>query len=83
MKYGEAHMHDEVKIDYFAVSLPDLLIWEDDLNKKNNVDCNYLRGLGYLGLGKMSKSTQEFNKILEQDSCHIGALIHKKFSQDN
>ncbi|HUP13628.1 MAG TPA: hypothetical protein VM187_15510, partial [Niastella sp.] len=29
--YGKAHLHDEVKIDYFAVSLPDLLIFEDDL----------------------------------------------------
>ena len=33
--YGEAHLFDEMKIDYFAVSLPDLLIFEEDLNRKN------------------------------------------------
>ena len=37
--YGLAHISDNVKIDYFAVSLPDLLIWEDDLNKRNIIHC--------------------------------------------
>ena len=42
-------MHDEVKIDYFAVSLPDLVIFDDDLNKRNKIHCLYMEGLGYLG----------------------------------
>ena len=33
--YGEQHIFDDVKPDYFAVSLPDLLIWESDLNTAN------------------------------------------------
>ena len=36
-------------MDYFAVSLPDLQIWEDDMNRKNRVHCNYLMGLGQFG----------------------------------
>ncbi|MDP4278243.1 MAG: DUF5107 domain-containing protein, partial [Bacteroidota bacterium] len=27
--FGEKHMNETIKLDYFAVSLPDLLIWED------------------------------------------------------
>src|SRR5699024_9409491 len=46
ISYGKKHMNDDVKIDYFAVSLPDLMIWEDDLNKKNQIHCLYLIGLG-------------------------------------
>lgn len=29
--YGETHIFDKIKIDYFAVSLPDFLVFEDDL----------------------------------------------------
>jgi hypothetical protein len=39
VNYGEKHSRDNINIDYFAVSLPDLLIWEDDLKKRNEVFC--------------------------------------------
>lgn len=55
ISYGEQHLFDEFKMDYFAVSLPDLQIWEDDMNKKNQILCNYLMGLGHLGLGDKEK----------------------------
>ncbi|MGV8096415.1 MAG: tetratricopeptide repeat protein [Mangrovibacterium sp.] len=54
INYGEQHLHDEVKIDYFAVSLPDLLIWEDDLNERNLQLCRYLTELGLTGLNKVA-----------------------------
>ena len=41
INYGIEHMNDEVKLDYFAISLPDLLIWEEDLNDINKIHCNY------------------------------------------
>lgn len=53
VSFGEQHLHDQVKIDYFAVSLPDLQIWEDDLNKRNQQLCRYLMDLGHSGLSKV------------------------------
>lgn len=50
ISYGEKHLSDTFKMDYFAVSLPDLQIWEDDMDEKNRIHCNYLMELGYLGL---------------------------------
>jgi len=47
ISYGEKHINDKIKMDYFAVSLPDLLIWEDDLTFRNRIHCLYLQGLGY------------------------------------
>lgn len=76
--YGEKHLFDEVKIDYFAVSLPDLLIWEDDLQKRNTIHCYYLMGLGYLGLKKYEEAKSYFDKILKLDINHTGAYIHRR-----
>ncbi|MCD7806869.1 MAG: DUF5107 domain-containing protein, partial [Lachnospiraceae bacterium] len=39
--FGERHLEDQVKIDYFAVSVPDFLIFEDDQTLKNRVHCYY------------------------------------------
>ena len=56
VNYGEQHLFDEVKMDYFAVSLPDLLIWEDSLQQKNEQHCKLLLALGHYGLGNLEKS---------------------------
>jgi tetratricopeptide (TPR) repeat protein len=74
--YGEKHIFDKVKIDYFAVSLPDLQIWDDDLQKRNTLHCWYLIGLGYLGLGEIDKARELFTKIQEIDSNHTGSRVH-------
>ena len=75
--YGEKHIFDKVKMDYFAVSLPDLLIWEDDPDKRNRLHCLYLMALGYMGLNQTEKAEDYFNRVLSEDLYHIGALIHK------
>ena len=50
IRFGELHLNDEFKLDYFAVSMPDLQIWEDDLTKRNRQNCLHLIELGKLGL---------------------------------
>lgn len=74
--YGEKHLFDVFKMDYFAVSLPDLQIWEDDMNKKNRIHCNYLMGLGHLGLGHMDKAKFYFEEAAAMDNNHQGVQIH-------
>jgi hypothetical protein len=75
--YGQAHLNDEVAIDYFAVSLPDFLVFEADLAVKNGLHCRYMLALGYLGLGKDRLAEQEFANILQIDANHLGALVHR------
>ncbi|MFV0566449.1 MAG: DUF5107 domain-containing protein [Flavobacteriaceae bacterium] len=74
--YGEKHINDAVKIDYFAVSLPDLLIWDDDLNKRNTIHCHYLMGLGQLGLNHFNEAEKEFKTLLQNDVNHLGGVVH-------
>jgi tetratricopeptide (TPR) repeat protein len=81
VSYGEQHLYDEVKLDYFAVSLPDLLVWEDDLNVRNKIHCNYLMGLGHLGNGNNDKAIFYLNKALEMNVNHQGAQIHLEMAR--
>lgn len=76
-EHGETHLHDAFKIDYFAVSLPDLLIWDDNLNRRNELHCRYLIGLGLLGLGQIKEAGEQFQMIRKMDINHAGALIHQ------
>lgn len=69
--YGERHVNDEVTIEYFAVSLPDFLIFEDDLTMRNKAHCNYLMGLGYIGLGQNQKAADFLQNALQIESSHM------------
>jgi hypothetical protein len=76
VEFADQHCHDEIKIDYFAVSLPDLMVFDTDLNEKNKNHCYYLKGLGELGLKNYTASANNLNKALQHDASHLGAAIH-------
>ncbi|WP_146166596.1 hypothetical protein ABZR88_12200 [Mucilaginibacter yixingensis] len=76
VNYGNGHKRDEVRIDYFAVSLPDLLIFDDDLNLRNAIHCEFVAGLGYLGRKAFAEAEIAFNSVFEKDAMHFGARTH-------
>jgi len=79
INYAEKHMNDEVRIDYFAVSLPDLLIFDDDLNKKNRIHCLFMSALGLIGKGDPENAKKILNDASEMDPNHQGIIIHKNY----
>lgn len=82
--HGEKHLNDDCKIEYFAVSLPDLAIWEDDLNVRNKIHCYNVMALGYLGLGDRHKVKEFFMKVIELDINHIDChLFWEKDDNDH
>ncbi len=72
IEYADKHMNDKVKIDYFAVSLPDLSVFDVDLDKNNNVHCLYIKALGYLGLGDIQKAKECAADGLKMQCSHAG-----------
>lgn len=52
--FGTAHLNDHMVMDYFAVSLPDLAIWNEDLDKRNSDNCRHLIELGKAGLASLT-----------------------------
>lgn len=77
INFGKKHENDEIKIDYFAVSLPDLLVFDVDLNQRNYIHCQYMIGLGYLGNGLYLEANQFFDKVISMSKVHLGAFSHK------
>lgn len=78
ISFGKAHLHDKVKIDYFAVSLPDMLVFNIDLDKRNRIHCSYLIGLGLLGTGEEQQGKAQLEEVLNHDRHHQGARAYLK-----
>lgn len=76
ISYGEKHYFDEVKIDYFAVSLPDLQLFDENLTIRNRAHCEYLIALGSQGLGDIQRARKCYDTVLSVDCAHQGAVIH-------
>lgn len=72
INYGKQHVFEKQIMDYFAVSLPDLLIWEDSLDMKNLIHCKYMLALGYYGMGETDKALRYLDEVEELDNNHQG-----------
>jgi tetratricopeptide (TPR) repeat protein len=79
--YGETHLDDDIVMDYFAVSLPDFLVFDDDLRTRHRIHCHYMRGLGLLGLGDGEGARAAFATVLTLRADHLGAHIHQAAAQ--
>jgi len=78
LSYGEAHIHDTVHFDFFAVSLPQTDLFREDLQEKNTSWCNYLMALGEMGLGNPEKAKSLFAEILKKHPGDQGAIRHSQ-----
>jgi tetratricopeptide (TPR) repeat protein len=76
--YGEAQRDTTVTIDYFAVSLPDFLVFDDDMQARHRRHCRYMMGLGYLGLEQPEQAAACFDAVLADDPAHLGATLHSR-----
>ena len=48
--FGERHLFDKVDYDFFAVSMPELEVYQDDIQKRSDDYCRRLIALGRRGL---------------------------------
>ena len=74
--YGKKHIGDEIKIDYFAVSLPDLLIFEENLDERNRKHCLFMMSLGLKGLGRSDEAEKCAEELLAMDNAHQEIRVH-------
>lgn len=71
--YGEKHLFDKVSYDFFAVSLPEIEVFQDDLQLRNTQYCCYLRALGAAGLGEKENAVLLLEEIVRKQNDHFEA----------
>ena len=79
--FGEHHIRDIFRMDYFAVSMPDFTIFDEDMTRRNEAHCWYVMGLGKLGLGRNEEAAEDFKKVLELDPSHQNAMLYLKMTE--
>ncbi|MDE3066921.1 MAG: tetratricopeptide repeat protein, partial [Verrucomicrobiota bacterium] len=69
----------DAKIDYFATSLPTMLLFDDDLQIRLETRALFLQAQAWLGLGRKSKALHLLRQVLRRDPNHALAadLIHE------
>ncbi len=70
LKYAGQLKRTKVKIDYFATSLPTMLLFDDDLQKRNTITATFLQAQAKLGLGQIKPARQLLKRVLQLDGNH-------------
>ncbi len=81
--YGERHLEDQVKIEYFAVSLPEFLIFDEDYTARNRAHCYYLMALGNIGLGDEEKAAGFLKEAAAIEPSHMMCRIYSAMLAQN
>lgn len=82
LDYGERHLEDRPQVDYFAVSLPDFLVFEEDRTLADQVHCHYLMGLACFGYGRKEEASRAFRRALELDNSHLNCRIYLEMAEE-
>ncbi len=67
LAFAEAKLNERVEIDYFATSLPNLLVFDEDLSARRNADHQLLMALAHHGLGDFRSARASLNAVLSFD----------------
>jgi tetratricopeptide (TPR) repeat protein len=73
LEYSIELERTEAKIDYFATSLPAMLLFEDDLQRRNRVQALFLRAQALSGMGNNDQAVASLMDLLRLDCNHAGA----------
>ncbi|HUA64830.1 MAG TPA: DUF5107 domain-containing protein, partial [Alphaproteobacteria bacterium] len=73
LTYAKKLAKMEAKIDYFATSLPTMLLFEDDLNFRQQTTALVLEAQARFGLGQKPRARRLLAQILKRDPNNIFA----------
>ncbi|HVS53112.1 MAG TPA: DUF5107 domain-containing protein [Opitutaceae bacterium] len=73
LAYARGLARQPATIDYFATSLPTMILFEDDLRARQATHAQFLQALAQLGLGEMKAAREKLRGVLRRDPSHAGA----------
>ena len=68
--YAQKLQQTQAKIDYFATSLPTMLLFDDDLQFRQETTALFMQAQAQLGLGKKAKAGSLLQTVLRRDPNH-------------
>jgi tetratricopeptide (TPR) repeat protein len=75
-----AHLQRQTpKIDYFATSLPAMLLFEEDVVRRQTITAHFLEAQARLGLGDEAEGHRLLEEVLAMDNAHPGAIDLLRF----
>ena len=81
LNYAQELERQEPAIDYFATSLPAMLLFQEDLRKRNRITASFLRAQALFGLGMLRKKAAE--DVGERNELTESAqLLHALLAED-
>lgn len=72
-RYARQLAKTPAKIDYFATSLPTMLLFDDDLDARQTTTALFLQAQGEAGLGRRMAAAARLKEILRRDPSHGAA----------
>ena len=73
LEYADDLERTPAKIDYFATSLPAMLLFEEDLFLRQQTQSTFLKAQALLGLGEAKEAEKLLKKVLTLDINHMAA----------
>jgi hypothetical protein len=73
-RFASERLGRPARIDYFATSLPNLLVFEEDLQARRDAEQHLLIALACHGLGEAAEATTHLRQMLEFTNCDPHAL---------
>ncbi len=70
LAYAQRLRRTPARIDYFATSLPAMLLFEDDLQFRQETSALFLQAQAHLGLKRRSKAKALLFNVLKRDPSH-------------
>lgn len=83
LDYGERHSRDHVHVEYFAVSMPDFLTFENDLDVRNEAHCDFLMAMGHAGLGDAVKAKRYLAEARKKAPSDFRMLLMSNMLEEN
>ncbi|MBV9672146.1 MAG: DUF5107 domain-containing protein [Verrucomicrobia bacterium] len=71
--YARNMKTESASIDYFATSLPLILVFDEDLQARKQAEAAFLLGLAQRGLGDLDSAIASFEQVLHLNRSHPGA----------
>jgi len=71
--YSFELQNTQCKIDYFATSLPAMLLFNEDLVQRNRIDALFLRAQALAGMKRTEEAQELLHETLMIDDSHAGA----------